>query len=123
MNKEYLGKQNDQEGTKVSSAFNFDMNEEFSPDQVMHAIKQAQFEKEQRMQMDPMGGGTYKKTKKQNNIRRPSRLSLEITFYNRAAINFIFVLMFALNITMGLDVGAMAAACFEIKREFNLDNL
>lgn len=75
-----------------AGAFNFDMNEEFSP-----SLTKFQKPKEQNKN-------------KRKKMMKPKRLPFEITHYNRAAINFIFILMFLLGIIINLDVGVLAAA-------------
>ncbi|CDW88671.1 major facilitator superfamily protein [Stylonychia lemnae] len=59
---------------------------------------------------------------KKKKVVKPQVLPLEITLYNRAAINFLFILVFLTCIIMNMDQGALAAASIEIKQSLQLDD-
>lgn len=55
-------------------------------------------------------------------MKKPIRLPFELQHYNRAAINFIFILVFFVSVILNMDQGAMAAASVQIKADFQIDN-
>ena len=54
---------------------------------------------------------------------RPDRLPVEITHYNRAVINFLFVLVFFSNLLINVDHGSLPAATLNLKNDLELDNV
>ncbi len=88
----------------VADVFNFDMNDEYSPSL---------------MQYQPKPKDKQKKSKKK---KKPERLPLEISYYNRAAINFLYILLFVVSVFAHLDWGIFAACATEIKIDMNIDD-
>eukprot|EP00347_Sterkiella_histriomuscorum_P015354 403357335 len=86
--------------------FNFDMNEEFSP-------SLAKYHKPKEQSKKP----------KKKKILRLDQLPLEITQYNRAAINFLYILVLFVGIVTNMDQGTLAGASIQIKNSMNIDNM
>ena len=53
---------------------------------------------------------------------RPANLPLDITYYNRAAINFTFLLVFALSLVVCFDQAIFAGASLQIKQSLSIDS-
>ena len=90
----------------MADVFNFDMNDEYSPSLLMY-------------QPRPKDNQNKKPKKK----KKPERLPLEISYYNRAAINFLYILLFVGSVFAHLDWGLLAASTVSIKQDMNIDNL
>lgn len=48
---------------------------------------------------------------------------VEMTHYNRAIVNFLFVLVFISNLLINVDHGSLPAATLNIKQDLGLDNV
>ena len=83
------------------------MNDEYSPSLLTYQPKPK----------DPQNNKKPKKKKK------PERLPLDISYYNRAAINFLYILLFVGSIFAHLDWGIFAASTVSMKQDMNIDNL
>ena len=69
------------------------MNEEFSPELTkLHKPKE------------------QKNKPKKKKLLRPEQLPIEIILFNRAAINFLFLLLLVFTVVINIDTGTLAAA-------------